>query len=93
MVHQPYGLPTLPLHYPSEANGPKPHFPERDSSRQTPNGDTNPLDLILSQTTERLHRAADLIADDGIRSPQDLRSECRRLYLRNARVASFAPDE
>ncbi len=67
MVHQPYGLPTLPLHYPSGANGPKPHFPERDSSRQTPNGDTSPLDLILSQTTERLHRAADLIADDGIR--------------------------
>ncbi|KAK0447900.1 putative polyketide synthase [Desarmillaria tabescens] len=67
MVHQPYGLPNLPLHYPSEAKGPKPHSPERDSSHQTPNGDTSPLDLILAQTTERLHRAIDLIADYGIR--------------------------
>ncbi|KAK0200866.1 putative polyketide synthase [Desarmillaria ectypa] len=67
MVHQPYGLPILPLHYPSEEKGPEPHSPERSTSQETPNGDTSPSDLILEETTERLRRAVDPIVGDGIR--------------------------
>ncbi|KAK0216124.1 putative polyketide synthase [Armillaria fumosa] len=67
MVHQPYGLPPLPLCHLVEEKGPSPHSPEHNSSHETPNGTSPKLDFILDETTERLRRAVDLIVDDNIR--------------------------
>ncbi|KAK0189611.1 thiolase-like protein [Armillaria mellea] len=60
MIHQPYGLPPLPLHHPLEEKELEPRFPE-------PNGTSPKLDFILEEIIERLHRAVDVIVDDNIR--------------------------
>ncbi|KAK0480492.1 putative polyketide synthase [Armillaria luteobubalina] len=67
MVHQPYGLPPLPLRHIVEEKGLNPQFPEHNSPHETPKGISPKLDFNLDETTERLRCAVDLIVDNNIR--------------------------